>query len=266
MTSLTQKLAQRKIIRLRVIQRAVPAFYQLGMWRVQYLQSVCCVCHSNPAVVQKEGLNGKRSFFSSIICQACHESVSWRPELLQHLIPIEASDPVNSQLASPLTLQIQAAAPHLSYIRAAIIAFKYKEQVDALPVLVHAIRQIPRPKGCHATNSVIVPTPTTSNRLKKRGYDPVSVLAYYLSKHWQIPLWHGVSRIDDAVSQQGLARNERQSNISHAFNMKSPPPVKRLLLFDDVVTTGTTLATITKTITQTCPDTKIRAYCVSHGK
>lgn len=73
-------------------------------------------------------------------------------------------------------LPIQSAAAHVSYIRAAIIAFKYKEQVDALPVLVHAIQQLPRTKGCHATNSVIVPTP---NRLRKRGYDPVSVLAYY---------------------------------------------------------------------------------------
>lgn len=261
MTSLTPKAARQKTIRPRVIQQAVPAFYQLGMWRVQYLQRICCVCHSNPAVTQKEGLNGKRSFFWSIICQACHDSIYWRPELLQHLIPIE-----NSQLASHRTLQIQAAAPHLSYIRAAIIAFKYKEQVDALPVLVHAIHQLPRPQGCHATNSVIVPTPTTSNRLKKRGYDPVSVLAYYLSKHWQIPLWHGVSRIDDAVSQQGLARNERQANINHAFNINAQPRVKRLLLFDDVVTTGTTLAAIAKTITQTYPNTKISAYCVSHGK
>ncbi|SUD89934.1 ComF family protein [Psychrobacter phenylpyruvicus] len=266
MTSLAQKAAQRKTIRPRVIQQAVPAFYQLGMWRVQYLQSVCCVCHSNPAVAQKEGLHCKRSFFSSIICQACHDSVSWQPKLLQHLIPLEDVDPLNSQPVSPRTLQIQAAAPHLSYIRAAIIAFKYKEQVDALPVLVHAIHQLPRPKGCHATNSVIVPTPTTSNRLKKRGYDPVSVLAYYLSKHWQIPLWYGVNRIDDAVSQQGLARNERQANISHAFNINAKPTVKRLLLFDDVVTTGTTLAAIAKTITNIHPDTKIRAYCVSHGK
>ena len=185
---------------------------------------------------------------------------------MQHLISVESNNTLPNQLAQPLTLPIQSAAAHVSYIRAAIIAFKYKEQVDALPVLVHAIRQLPRPKGCHATNSVIVPTPTTSNRLKKRGYDPVSVLAYYLSKHWQIPLWHGISRIDDAVSQQGLARNERQANISHAFNMKTPPPVKRLLLFDDVVTTGTTLAAIAKITTQTSPDTKIRAYCVSHGK
>ena len=261
MTSLTQKAAPQK-----VRQRAVPAFYQLGMWRVQYLQSVCCVCHSNPAVVQKEGLNSKLSFFSSIICQACHDSVHWRPELLQHLIPIENTGLHNPQSPSPLTLQIQAAAPHLSYIRAAIIAFKYKEQVDALPVLVHAIQQLSRPQGCHATNSVIVPTPTTPNRIRKRGFDPVPVLAYYLSKHWQIPLWHGVSRIDDVISQQGLARNERQANISHAFNMSMPPTVKRLLLFDDVVTTGATLAAIANTITQTCPDTKIRAYCVSHGK
>lgn len=111
-----------------------------------------------------------------------------------------------------------------------------------------------------------MPTPTTPNRLRKRGYDPVSVLAYYLSKHWKIPLWHGVSRIDDVTSQQGLDRHERQANINNAFNINAKPPVTRLLLFDDVVTTGATLAAIASTITRTFPDTKIRAYCVSHGK
>lgn len=250
----------------QILQHTVPAFYQLGMWRVQYLQSACCVCHSNPAVSKKEGLNFKLSFFSSIICQACHEGIHWQPDLLQHLISVENNNTLVNQLAQPLTLPIQSAAAHVSYIRAAIIAFKYKEQVDALPVLVHAIRQLPRPKGCHATNSVIVPTPTTPNRLRKRGYDPVSVLAYYLSKHWKIPLWHGVSRIDDVTSQQGLDRHERQANINNAFNINAKPPVTRLLLFDDVVTTGATLAAIASTITRTFPDTKIRAYCVSHGK
>jgi len=75
-----------------------------------------------------------------------------------------------------------------------------------------------------------------------------------------------VSRIDDVVSQQGLDRHERQANINHAFKLDTTPAVKRLLLFDDVVTTGATLTAIAKTITTVCPDAKISAHCISHGK
>lgn len=251
----------------QILQYAVPAFYQLGIWRVQYLQSVCCVCHTNPAVLQKECLSNKHSFFWSFICQDCHDSINWQPKVLQHLVSVDKANNSQGQVtASPFTLDIQASAPHTSFIRSAIIAFKYKEQVDALPVLVHAIHQLPRPHGCHALNSVIIPTPTTSNRLMTRGYDPVSILSYYLSKHWQIPIFKGVSRIDDVVSQQGLDRHERQANINHAFKLDTTPAVKRLLLFDDVVTTGATLTAIAKTITTVCPDAKISAHCISHGK
>ena len=238
------------------------------MWRVQYFQSVCCVCNiypavPQPAVSQKESLPLKLSFFSSLICQACHDSIAWCPEPLQQQIAIINH---NNQLARSLNLEIQSAAPHLNFIRSAIIAFKYKEQLDALPVVVHAIQQLPRPHGCHSGNSLSVPTPTTSNRLQKRGYDPVSVLAYYLSKHWQIPLWRGLSRIDDVSSQQGLDRQERQANIGTAFKLNTQPDVNRLLLFDDVVTTGTTLSAIAQTLAEAYPETKISAYCVSHGK
>ncbi len=199
------------------------------------------------------------TLYFSTVCKACHNSIEWQPQSLQYDIYI-------GQASTCFNLKIQSATPHLSYIRSAIIAFKYKEQVDALPVLVHALQQLARPHGCHAGNSVIVPTPTTSNRLKKRGYDPVSVLAYYLSKHWQIPVWQGVDRVDDVISQQGLDRHERQANISDAFHVNSSPEVKRLLLFDDVVTTGATLSAIASTLIQTYPNAKISAYCVSHGK
>lgn len=252
-----------------LLQRVIPAFYQLGIWRVQYLQSVCCVCHSHPAISQKlpkEGLIIKRSFFSSLVCQSCHESIDWRPERLQFLINRDSVNGSIEQQSASRNLDIQPAAPHLSYIRSAIIAFKYKERVDALAVLVHALQQLPRPHGCHANNSVIIAMPTTHNRLRKRGYDPVAILAYYLSKHWQIPLFKGVSRTDDTLSQQGLDRHERQANISNAFSIHTQPAVRRLLLFDDVVTTGATLTALTQTITEAYPETKISAFCLSHGK
>lgn len=102
------------------------------------------------------------------------------------------------------------------------------------------------------------------------------ILATQLSKHWQIPLWQGVSRIDNTVSQQGLTRAERLSNLDNAFALTEKPPVKRLLLFDDVATTGASLQALGHAIySQTMPSTideshatdyyHIRAYALAHG-
>lgn len=141
-------------------------------------------------------------------------------------------------IAAGTTLPMQAASYYDYPIRQAIRAFKQHEDMTKLPVLLHVLRQLPRPSGCHHDNSVIVAMPTTNQRLIKRGFDPVSILSAQLSKHWQIPLWQGVQRIDNTSSQQGLSRAERLSNLDNAFALTEPPPVKRLLLFDDVATTG----------------------------
>ena len=117
-----------------------------------------------------------------------------------------------------------------------------------LPLLVHVLRQLPRPAGCHSQNSVILPMPTTNSRLVERGFDPVTILSAYLSKHWNIPIWQGVQRIDHTVSQQGLTRAERLTNLNDAFTLTTSPPVKRILLFDDVATTGASLQALARTL------------------
>ena len=120
--------------------------------------------------------------------------------------------------------------------------------------------------------------PTTSRRLRVRGFDPVTVLSAYLSKHWRIPLWHGVQRIDNTVSQRGLGRAERLTNLTNAFHVIESPPVKRLLLFDDVATTGASLQALARALIP--PSTidanglnthsattsyQISAYALAHG-
>ena len=118
--------------------------------------------------------------------------------------------------------------------------------------------------------------PTTNQRLTKRGFDPVSILAAQLSKHWHIPLWNGVERIDNTISQQGLTRAERLTNLENAFALTENPPVKRLLLFDDVATTGASLQALGRTLysqsfslvglnSQSTSRYQLSAYALAHG-
>lgn len=274
--------------------------YQTGLWLAEYLDIRCQLCRVYRSTPQSQlsqnyllsnisnlptsdsiphslkPLPNDPSFFanfrqqfnhrfnSGLLCSHCHDSIAWLPK------------PFNVDIASGTVLSIQTATYYEYPLRQAIRAFKHHEDMTKLPLLLHAIRQLPRPHGCHHDNSVIVAMPTTEQRLVKRGFDPVSILSAQLSKHWQIPLWHGVKRIDDTVSQQGLTRAERLSNLDNAFVLIEKPPVKRLLLFDDVATTGASLQALGRTLlapseTVTMSDIQanrkyhLSAYALAHG-
>ncbi|MGO2277521.1 ComF family protein [Psychrobacter sp. AOP7-D1-21] len=269
--------------------------YQTGLWLAEYIDMRCQLCriyrstpqsqlahHQAPSSLHsitdtpptRTALK-KHSFLtdiihkvdrylsSSFLCTHCHNDITWLPRLFE------------VDIAPSISLSIQASTYYEYPIRQAIRAFKHQEDMTKLPLLLHVIRQLPRPHGCHRSNSVIVAMPTTSQRLAKRGFDPVSILSAQLSKHWQIPLWQGVKRIDDTVSQQGLTRAERLSNLDNAFALIENPPTKRLLLFDDVSTTGASLQALArafippasiKSVTDNSHSSyQISAYVLAHG-
>ncbi|MBE0407894.1 ComF family protein [Psychrobacter sp. AOP22-C1-22] len=219
---------------------------------------------SNNTYVTKLRLYINRRLSSGLLCAHCHHSMVWLPK------------PFDVDIAAGTALTIQTATYYDYPMRQAIRAFKHHEDMTKLPLLLHALRQLPRPHGCHHDNSVIVAMPTTNQRLVKRGFDPVSILSAQLSKHWQIPLWHGIKRIDNTISQQGLTRAERLSNLDNAFALIETPPVKRLLFFDDVSTTGASLQALARTLyvssditssinTQALHKYHLFAYALAHG-
>lgn len=258
--------------------------YQSGLWLAEYGDVRCQLCRiyrstlqsqlpqnhpsaippNNHSFFTKLRQQFNNSFNSGLICSDCHNSITWLPK------------PFEVDIAAGTVLSIQAATYYDYPIRQAIRAFKHHEDMTKLSLLLHALRQLLRPHGCHRDNSVIVAMPTTNQRLIKRGFDPVSILAAQLSKHWQIPLWNGVERIDNTVSQQGLTRAERLGNLDNAFALIETPPVKRLLLFDDVATTGASLQALGRTLygqsssladhtPQSTSPYQLSAYALAHG-
>ncbi|WP_227678478.1 ComF family protein [Psychrobacter vallis] len=229
-----------------MMRRLAP--YQTGLWLAEYVDIRCQLCRVFRSMSHSQILPAHHLRFlnirqkiaqrlnSGLLCAHCHHSIAWLPEAFE------------VDIAAGTALSIQAATYYDYPIRQATRAFKHHEDMTKLPLLLHVLRQLPRPHGCHSDNSVIIAMPTTEQRLVKRGFDPVSILAVQLSKHWQIPLWHGVKRIDNTLSQQGLTRAERLRNLDNAFALVEKPPVKRLLLFDDVATTGASLQALSRAL------------------
>jgi ComF family protein len=100
----------------------------------------------------------------------------------------------------------------------------------------------------------IVPVPLHRRRLRERGFNQSQLLGQVLAKRWKIPLAvHNLRRLRWTEPQTGLSAAERIRNIRGAFAVASPKRFrgKRLLLVDDVYTTGSTVMECAKTLYQT---------------
>ena len=98
---------------------------------------------------------------------------------------------------------------------------------------------------------IIIPVPLHRSRIRSRGYNQSQLLADELGNLFGIPVVSKVLvRTRATHSQTRLTAQQRQHNVAGAF--KVPDPVitanNRILLVDDVVTTGCTLNECAKTL------------------
>jgi ComF family protein len=91
----------------------------------------------------------------------------------------------------------------------------------------------------------IVPVPLHRKRLRKRGFNQSVILAREISKRFDIPLdFASLCREVFTPPQVGLNRKARATNVHGAFAVRRPERIagRRILLVDDVYTTGSTLS------------------------
>jgi ComF family protein len=89
----------------------------------------------------------------------------------------------------------------------------------------------------------LVPVPIGPKRQRKRGYNQSELLAQEIGLRLNVPVLNALMRVREGRAQVGLNAMERRANVRGAFELRPGAPVagKRLLLIDDVMTTGATL-------------------------
>ncbi len=91
---------------------------------------------------------------------------------------------------------------------------------------------------------LIVPIPLHPRRRRERGFNQAAVLAGTLARLLALPVSAAaLVRVHQTLPQVGLTDAERAKNVHHAFGCRNPRLVarKRILLVDDVMTTGATV-------------------------
>lgn len=90
---------------------------------------------------------------------------------------------------------------------------------------------------------LIIPVPLHPKRLAERGYNQAQLLAEQIARLAEIPIApHGLKRIRHSESQVTMNAEQRQTNVSGAFQADTNQVIgKNIVVIDDVLTTGATL-------------------------
>lgn len=97
----------------------------------------------------------------------------------------------------------------------------------------------------------VIPIPLHRKRLVERGFNQAALMAAQVAGALKVPLeLRSLQRIKATLPQVGLSRSERTVNLRGAFSVMEKAKVsgKRLLLVDDVYTTGATLSEASKSL------------------
>jgi competence protein ComFC len=129
-------------------------------------------------------------------------------------------------------------------VRQIIHEFKYNRQIHLRHLVsrwLHAAMDDERLRGRRF--DVIVPVPLHPTRQRERGFNQASLLAELLSARSSIPAKPVLERTRYTTTQTALDRSERMENLHNAFRLRKNADVRgwRVLLVDDVLTTGSTL-------------------------
>jgi ComF family protein len=98
---------------------------------------------------------------------------------------------------------------------------------------------------------LVVPVPLHPRRKRERGYNQAALLGRELANLLGLSCHESaLSRVRATLPQVGLTDTERSQNVRHAFRCIRPASIRgrRILLIDDVMTTGSTVASASSSL------------------
>lgn len=157
-----------------------------------------------------------------------------------------------ADLPAPL-LQLEWCAPFTGVTRRALHALKYDGERRLAPLLGAAVAR--RWARAGVAGDLLVPVPASPDRVRERGYDQAALIAAEAARRLRLPVLPALERTRATTAQFDLDRAGRATNLGGAFRVasafarRSPSRTRVesvvgrwIVLVDDVVTTGATLA------------------------
>ncbi len=150
------------------------------------------------------------------------------------------------QRTPPPFARARAAFEYAFPIDTALKSLKFNRQLHYVPVFSAALLTILQREldGVDA----LVPMPLHRWRYALRGFNQAYELCKPLARASRLPVVRNVRRVKPTVSQTGLNAAERRRNLAQAFAVSGRLRYSRLLIVDDVMTTGETCRQLALTL------------------
>ena len=218
---------------------ALPKLDGLGAIASLLYPPVCTVCDANVRAGEYlcDQCETKAARIVAPFCQTCSE-------------PFEGAISETFTCANCAHRTIHFTSAVAAYrsrgiVRQIIHDFKYRRQIYLRHLVARWLRAAMDDKRLHDLQfDMIVPVPLHPARQRERGFNQATLLAESLSAEISIRSKPVLERIRYTTTQTALDRAERMENLHNAFRLRKNADVRglRVLLIDDVLTTGSTLS------------------------
>ena len=113
---------------------------------------------------------------------------------------------------------------------------------------------------------IVMPVPLHPDRFRERGYNQSELLAKAFADSAELPFeTSSLFRSKYTKPQAGLKATTRRNNVQDAFSVLGIVDGQRILLIDDVVTTGSTLSASADALLDAGAAT-VSAYCLARAR
>lgn len=200
---------------------------------------VCTICSASvrPGEYLCEECDGKVTRIVAPFCQTCSEPFSGA-----------ITGPFVCANCAHRTLYFESAVAAFrsrGIVRRVVHDFKYGQQIYLRHLVgrwLEAALEDDRLRG--RSFDLLVPVPLHPARQRERGFNQATALAEWISARRGIPCRKALERVRYTTTQTAFDRAERMENLHDAFRLRKKMNVRelRVLLIDDVLTTGATLS------------------------
>ncbi len=128
-----------------------------------------------------------------------------------------------------------------------IFKLKFFEYMPLIPLLTHYLSR--ESAAFDETFDMVVPVPLHKSRLRQRGFNQSAVLAKHVAR--RLGVKHApfaLQKPKAAAAQKYVKFKDRRQNVAGTFRASAKVAGKKILLIDDVITTGATSQEAARTL------------------